>query len=279
MPTATFFLSTGRCGTQWLTEALQQALGERARVEHEPLHNDYAPRRMLGLSNPSLVGGRGARRMTDHVATIERTLETHDYIETGHPCWGALPWLIQRYHGRVRVVHLVRHPIPTACSWLSHRAFMPPLLPHIPEKELVTPMDPGVTFPEYRDRWATMSPYEKCLYYWAEVNALGLRLEREAGIPWLRITYEELFNPAAKAWPRLSEFVGAPAAAAQAVDRAQRVDQHRSVLETPPDVSQIAAHPRIVALAEEFGYDAGKDSRAEGQRTGRPSAGEPGRGS
>jgi hypothetical protein len=36
-----------------------------------------------------------------------------------------------------------------------------------------------VLFPGYRELWRTLAPYEKALYYWAEVNAFGLRLQRE----------------------------------------------------------------------------------------------------
>ena len=255
MGSATFFLSTGRCGTQWITEALRVALGDKATVEHEPLHNDYAPRRMLGANDPAIVGGRAGRRIQEHAARIEEILASRDYIETGHPAWGALPWLIRRFQGRIRVVHLVRHPAPTARSWLSHQAFVPPLLPHLPVKELVAPTDAGVAFPEYAGSWAQLSPYEKCLYYWAEVNALGLRLEREAGVPWLQVTYEALFDPSSAALSQLMDFVGAPAAAAETIDRNQRIDQHRFAIETQPDVSRIVAHPRIIALAEALGYE------------------------
>ncbi len=255
MRTATFFLSTGRCGTQWITEALRAALGDKAVVEHEPLHNDYAPRRMLGANDPAAVGGRSARRMQEHAARIDEILASRDYIETGHPAWGALPWLLRRFEGRLRIVHLLRHPIPTARSWLSHQAFVPPLLPHLPVKELALPTDAGVAFPEYAAQWSQLTPYEKCLYYWAEVNALGLRLERQAGVPWLRVTYEALFEPGSAELSRLFDFVGAPATAANGVDRTQRVDRHRFVVEVQPEIERITAHPQIVALAEAFGYD------------------------
>lgn len=255
---ATFVLSTGRCGTQWLTEALRAALGDRARVEHEPLHNDYAPRRMLGTSDPATVGGRSARRMLEHAAAIEKELATRDYIETGHPSWGALPWLLQRFAGRVRVIHLVRHPVPTACSWLSHRAFVPPPLPVLPGKELIAPTDAGVAFAEYRDAWAGLSPYEKCLYYWAEVNALGLRLETEAHVPWLRITYETLFDPAASTLRQILSFLDVPVDMAATFDRQENIDQHHFAIESWPDLSAIARHPRIIHVAQQLGYDVTK---------------------
>ncbi len=258
MHRATFVLSTGRCGTQWLTQTFAKAFGDRMRVEHEPLHNDYAPRRMLGVNDPTLLDPRSALRVMKHVEEIERTLETRGYFETGHPCWSSVPWLMRRFDGRIRVVHLVRHPVPTACSWVSHGAFVPPLLPHLPVKELVSPFDAGASFPEYREVWATLSPFERSLVYWAEVQALGVRLERAGGLPWLRLRYEDLFDPASDALARLVAFVGLPAEAVHALDRGEQVDRHRFVLAKWPELERVVRHTRVVELATELGYRAGE---------------------
>lgn len=254
-PTATFFLSTGRCGTQWLTEALARVLAGRARVEHEPLHLRYAPRRMLGAGDPAALEPRLARPILEHATAIERELATRDYVETGHPCWSSVPWLARRFSGRVRVVHLVRHPVTTACSWVSHGAFVPPLLPHQPVKELISPADAGAAFPEYAAVWTELTPFEKSLVYWAEVHAFALRIERSIGVPWLRLRYEELFGAEPTPRARLAAFLGAAAEEA-AFDRDERVDAYHFPLDRWPEPERIAGHPRIVALAAELGYQA-----------------------
>ncbi len=253
---ATFVLSTGRCGTQWLTTALAAVVGADARVEHEPLHDRYAARRMLGVREPAELGEKTAAPILAHGTTIERELAWRDYIETGHPCWSSIPWLARRLAGQVRVVHLVRHPVPTACSWLSHGAFVPPLLPHMPVKEFIAPTDAGVSFPEYRESWAGLAPVEKALVYWAEVNAFALRQERELGVPWLRIHYEALFDPASEALARLVAFLGLPAGAEQSIDRGERVDRYHYGLAGWPEPERIARHPRVIAMAEALGYRA-----------------------
>lgn len=263
MPFATFVLSTGRCGTQWLATALAAAAGGRARVEHEPLHNDYAPRRMLGLHEPAKLDARRAGKVLAHVAGIERELAARDYVETGHPCWSSLPWLAARFAGRVRVVHLVRHPVPTACSWVSHGAFVPPLLPHLPAKEFISPLDAGVSFPEYGAGWAELAPVEKCLVYWAEVNAFGLRLEQAGGMPWLRVRYEELFDARSDTLARLVAFLGWPAETLARIDRGEQVDRHRFALTQWPEPERIARHPPVIALAESLGYRAEEFSPAQ----------------
>jgi hypothetical protein len=248
MGNALFVLSTGRCGTQWLADVLAQALRGRAEVQHEPLGDDYAPREMLGAGahpEPDLADFIG-----EHVRDIEETLATRDYVECGHPLWSSLPYLLRRFAGRARVVHLVRHPVPVAFSWLTMSAYTPPFASHVPERVLLSPFDAGVQFPAFRERWPSMSPYEKALFYWAEVNALGLRLEREAGVPWLRVRFEDIVRGDALA--RLVEFAGGDPAAP--VSRGV-VDKFVYLTECWADPRLIERHPEVVALARELGYD------------------------
>lgn len=253
-------LSTGRCGTQWLASAVAAVAGECMRVEHEPLHDRYAARRMLGVRNPAELGENTAAPILAHAAAIERELAQRGYFETGHPCWSSLPWLSRRLAGRLRIVHLVRHPVPTACSWLSHGAFVPPLLPHLRPKEFITPTDAGVSFPEYRDVWPELKPMEKALVYWAEVNAFALRQERELGVPWLRIHYEDMFDPASNALTQLVKFIGLPAGAEENIARGEHVDRYCYRLADWPEPERVVRHPRVVEIADRLGYHAAEFS-------------------
>jgi len=102
------------------------------------------------------------------VTKFEEILKEKSYIECGWPAWGAIPYLIERFKGRIKIVHLIRNPIPVAYSWLSHGAFCPPLIQGIPffkEKILASPYDEGSSFPGYRDKWKEMNPFEKSLFF------------------------------------------------------------------------------------------------------------------
>lgn len=247
MHQATFVLSTGRCGTQWLAEAFGQTFGERVRVEHEPLHLGYRPReRLAGATPPDAV--------LRHLDAVEAELQHRPYLECGHPCWSALPWIAQRLRGRVRVIHLVRHPLPTALSWLTHQAYQPPLLPHLQEKVLLSPFDEGVRFPAYRGCWPGLTPFEKCLYYWLEVNALALALQGESGLPWLRLRFEDLF--AAEGLERLLDFLGLPSDARLEALRGQRIDRYHGMLAASEPLAALAQHPEVIGLAHALGYAA-----------------------
>src|SRR4051812_22150854 len=97
---ATFFLSTGRCGTQWLAANLAREYGEAVRLAHEPLQLEYEPRRMLG---PGAEPSAAARA---HLEQVRRTLAERPYVECGHPCWSTLPWIAATLGDQVQIVHL-----------------------------------------------------------------------------------------------------------------------------------------------------------------------------
>lgn len=250
---AVFVLSTGRCGTQWLAEHLSHAYSDRFQVEHEPLHNFYNSRRNLLAYTLADLEPEAAEVILPHVESIETCLAQRGYLECGHPCWSAIPALVDRFRGRVRVIHLVRHPLPTSFSWLTHRAYEPPFFPYLPMKTLLSPFDPGVCLPEYREGWEELTPFEKCLYYWAEVNLFGLAQKDALGVPWLQVTYEDLFF--ADGLERLLAFLDLPLADSLIAARAESVDRFRFTTTTTPDLKALGHHPRIIETARAFGYD------------------------
>jgi hypothetical protein len=251
MNAALFVLSTGRCGTQWLAAVLRRACGGRAAVEHEPLGDDYAPRLMLGARDPATLSPDAAEPILEHAAGIESILESRAYVECGHPSWSTIPWLLRRFAGRIRVLHLVRHPVPTAWSWVTERAYCPPLAPHLRERVLLSPFDAGVRFTSYRARWPSLNPYEKALFYWAEVNAFGLCAAESAGVPWMRVRFEDLAE--GDALPRVLAFAGCED---PEIARPDPVDEFRFLSDFWCDPGMIAAHADVVEVARAMGYDA-----------------------
>ena len=247
---ALFVISTGRCGTQWLADVLARRLGDRAVVAHEPLDHDYAPREMLGAGDPERLDPDLAEPILDHVEFIDEVLKSKPYIECGHPSWSSIPYLLRRFEGRAKVVHLTRHPVPTALSWLTHLAYCPPAAPHLSEKVLLSPFDEGVRFSSYRQRWGEMTPYEKALFYWLEVNALACELPDA-----LRIRYEELHEPGTI--DRILAFAGLDPAEGEddSTAPARVVDRFRYMTPFWFDPRLIERHEEVVRLATRMSYD------------------------
>ncbi len=259
MNAATFVLSTGRCGTQWLAKNLIDHYADLLAVTHEPYKHDYLPRRLLGIDDPARWPTIAL--LDRHVAAIEQDLESKPYIECGWPCYGPLPYFARRLSGRVRVVHLVRHPVPTAASLLTHLLYHP-RRGRLTGQALPMPCDAGVAMPEYHVRWAALSRFEKCLYFWAEINLLGLRLERQLGVPWLRLRSEDLFD--GDGLDRLLAFIGLPRREPIYAARPRPYDGHAqgTRVEFEAGLDALGDHPRIVALARTLGYDAFDFDRA-----------------
>lgn len=264
MHQALFVISTGRCGTQWLTQTLRSFCGEAAEVSHEPLGSAYASRKMLGARDPAQLDRATAAPILAHVAGIEEILQHRSYIECGHPLWSSLPYLLQNFSGRVRVVHLVRHPVPTALSWVAQQAYCPPLAAHLSIKQPLSPFDEGIRFTSYRAHWSDLSPYEKALFYWLEVNWFALRLQEQTGEPWLHIRFEELFRTTTL--EGLLGFSGIEANIGGRTLLPPPLDDHPCLLGLWSDPALIARHPDVIELASALDYDAMSFDTAELQR-------------
>lgn len=250
---AAFILSTGRCGTQWIAQSIGNAYADHVSVEHEPLHDRYDARKMLANRASSTVPPTLTQRVQTHLDGIQRELETRSYLECGHPCWSSIPYLAERFAGRIRIIHLIRHPVFTSYSWLTHGAYQPPLAPHLREKVLLSPHDEGVRFPEYARLWAELSPFEKCLYYWAEVHAFALDLQTRLDARWLRLKYEDVFG--GDGIQQLLSFLELPAREVVFEQRTTHVDQFRYLTGAWQDWRLVRKHPHVVRVASQLGYD------------------------
>jgi hypothetical protein len=76
-PLVVAFLSSGRCGTQWLAGGLQE-LYPGLDVEHEPIGPLYSPRRYFRrYADPEAI--LGVPEVAEHLARIE--LSTRPHVE------------------------------------------------------------------------------------------------------------------------------------------------------------------------------------------------------
>lgn len=246
------FLSTGRCGTQWIASTLAE-LHPQVEVEHEPIGPLYAPRRYFRryddaesiLEEPAVAS---------HLERIARS--GRPYVETGWPLFPALPLMARRFSDRLRVVHLTRHPVPSALSHMVHKSYA-----GSPRDDAYTrwatlgPTDDRVFDPECAEYWDRLTPYEKCLFWWTEVHRFGLELERRlAGTPFLRVKSEAVLAGDRAALARLLEFMDLPWGE-RWIERAHRVvDRWHHRTEEWVDPLQIHRHRGAVAVAQRLGY-------------------------
>ncbi|HYZ28849.1 MAG TPA: hypothetical protein VE570_07320 [Thermoleophilaceae bacterium] len=251
MPTVV--LSTGRCGTQWLTETLRELYGDMVRVEHEPLGALYSPRRFFrSYAQPEAVLKMPeVRAHVDAIAACNRP-----YIETGWPLFAALPLFAARFGAELRVIHLTRHPVPSALSHMVHNSFAGSDRED-PYTRLATlgPSDPRVFQPEYADRWDDLTPYEKCLFWVTEVGLFGLEFEAlYPEIPFLRVQSERMLAGDRTTLTGLCEHMELGWDERWAERTRTRVDQWHHHTDAEVDPLLIERHPRALATAERLGY-------------------------
>lgn len=249
----TFILSTGRCGTQWLATQFGNHYGDLLKVEHEPQAYDSFSNRVPADGNGWLVETGNDEVFQAHLERIEETSLRTSYLECGFPAWKVIAKVTERFQATARIVHLTRHPVPTAYSWMSKGAYVPPLLPHMTEREMTTPFLDGVRHPDYRDRWKQMTPYEKNLYNWLELNACALDYETICPLPWLRLGYEELFF--GNGLVKLIDFLDLPMRQSMRESLQEQVDRYRALPVFTDDPALIHAHEDVCAMAGRLGYD------------------------
>jgi hypothetical protein len=250
----TMVLSTGRCGTQWLTQTIADLYGGEVRVEHEPVGPLYSPRRFFrSYADPGAV-----LAVPEVRAHVERVGATSDrpYVETGWPLFAALPLYASMFGSELRVIHLTRHPVPSALSHLAHSSYAgSPRDDAYTRLATLGPSDPRVFQPGYAARWGELTPYEKCLFWVTEVGMFGLEFEeRFPSVPFLRLKSERMLDGDRETLSALVEHIGL-AWDDRWIERTElRVDRwnHRTDIDVDP--LAIERHPAALATAERLGY-------------------------
>ena len=84
-----------------------------------------------------------------------------------------VPALYEMLGDHLRVLVLHRHPVSVAAS----HAIKGHYTKNRSQAWAISPMHNRVKFPEFQDRWSTMSPFEKCLYRWLEITESGFEID------------------------------------------------------------------------------------------------------
>jgi hypothetical protein len=252
-PEVVAFLSTGRCGTQWLASGFGTNHPE-LEVEHEPIGALYKPRRYFRrYEDPAAMLAEPEIR--NHFARLEAT--SRPYVETGWPMFAALPLFAQRFPNQLRVVHVTRHPVPCAISHLSHQSYAGSWRRSpITRWGTLGPTDRNVFHPEYASRWKELSPYEKCLFFWTEVNLYGLEFpKRFPSVPFLRVRSEDLLAGDRSALEQMLNFLDLPWTDGWLEHTGKSVDKWHFHTDQEMDPTEVLRHQSTLHTAQEFGYD------------------------
>lgn len=195
--------------------------------------------------------------IASHIDKLD-SVGTRIYVETGWPCYAAIPLFVKLFGSRVGVIQLVRHPVPTAMSLLTHDFYWEGSPSRYVKQGALDPFSCPVIQVEYAERWGLMSPYEKCLFWWSEINLYAEELRSlYADVPWLRVRFEDLVTNTADASDVLSSFLAIPTGSQMTAEDQARVDTRRHRIARIPEWRSIYKHERITELARTYGYEVG----------------------
>jgi hypothetical protein len=124
------------------------------------------------------------RRHLQHVAEV---LESgRAYVETGWPVFSWVPYFHDKYGDRLKLVHLMRHPVYFACSLATHEYYQPDLKNGgFNRYAELSPADKGIIHKGYAAVWKGLSAHEMCLFSMAG-NPYLCRLSYRKLIPQFR---------------------------------------------------------------------------------------------
>ncbi len=91
------------------------------------------------------------------------------------------------------------------------------------------------------------------LCFWAEIQALGLRLEHELRVPWLRLKSEDLFTN--DGLDSLLDFLELPRRESIYTALGQTIDLYHVRTNVQFDIDVIMEHPHVLAVSKTLGYD------------------------
>lgn len=251
---AVFFISSGRSGTQWLCDVLGRVYSDLAVVMHEPLTRAYWPKRYLRHSK-NYQTSPYFDELEHHLRYIETVLENRTYIETGWPCFPALPLLEERIGGRFKVVQLLRNPVTAAASLVTHQYYSPNLATEVVLHGQLEPFDSGTRLNGWAKQWGSLSRFEKCLFHWAEIHTYAEEFRQKIEPNrFLRIRSEDIFEGQEKNLRELTDFLEFPYRPDFLMSIANRVDKYRGKTKDAIDWKEIYNHEDVVRLAKLYGY-------------------------
>ncbi len=202
-PTATFFLSPGRCGTQWITKNLYFNYNQEIDVGaatsfvegtvelppriHEPISTHYNSG-LYYRNYDDLDSIFNDLRIKENFDRIESILnKNRSYVEVGWPCFGAIPAFIEKLEN-VKIVILIRHPVRYAISIAAHNFFK-----NINDIRVPNLINSNILNKDYD--WNNMIFYERALWFWLELYSYSQELrEKYPNISFFEVKSEDLFN-------------------------------------------------------------------------------------
>lgn len=175
-------------------------------------------------------------------------------VDFGWTMRSLVPYFYDQLGNQLRVLFIHRHPVEVAASFKLIGSYSI----YNSSTWAITPNHPQAMFPQFSDRWTLMSAFERCLYYWLEVNASAIELsEKLPGLDIMTLSSTDLFQ-SDEVLDDVVRFTGFDCYRRPLEKSLDRNRREVFLLERRPikeEWREYLRHPEIVEFAEGLGYD------------------------
>lgn len=186
-------ISTGRCGTTFLEKSFKLNFGSNDNwISHEYLKQNITNvGRYHRCYTSDCWNEMECLPIQDLVRNWIEISKVGPVVDFGWTMRSLIPYLYEKIGSQLRVLFIHRHPIEVAASFKligSYSIYNSP-------QWAITPWHPRAMYPQYQNAWASMTPFDKCLYLWLEVNSFALEISRRyPDMHFLEIKSSDLFK-------------------------------------------------------------------------------------
>lgn len=191
----TLVVNAGRSGSTHLAHLLQRNYGTECFVMHEdiPVYITKPRLHNRAYSEEQFQSVMDDARLSARLREWETKLADKPIIETGWTAYHLCPVLSRLFGDRFRVVVLHRDPVSFAFSRANMGNYHSKTF-YGPDHE-VSPFDHRSLVPEYKELWATMNHFEKCMFWWFTVYKEADEFRaKDPNVPSLAVSSHSLFS-------------------------------------------------------------------------------------
>jgi len=253
-----YVISTGRCGTQWLDLNLREIYSDKVLVYHEPLSFGSGVPYPLQSYYRQFNKTDVADRVINHYkeGAKQALSEGRHYVETGYPAITLIPYFVERFGDQLKLIHLYRNPVDVGSSFSRARFYHSQSASGFEKQTFLQAVDEiDVINTSWKTNWHHLSPYEKVLFHWLEMNHYALEIrDKYSTIPFFPTKTENMFGNRDELM-KLIEYMELPWREKMWEETNRKRDGVKWSISRATNLDAIFKHPDVLLLATKLGYD------------------------
>lgn len=261
-------ISTGRCGTSFLADTFKETYHDHTSwISHEYLRSDVThPAAFFRCYSPACHKKMANSTIDQLLLEWGRAAQRGPVVDFGWNMRSLVPYFSAMLGDQLRTLFIHRHPVFTAASMEINGFYSIYKSP----SNMLEPSHPRALHPQFGTRWASMTPFEKCLYNWLETNSYAIEVsKRFPAMRFLEVRSRNVFR-SDEELARIARFAGFPNPTEGFCRSTKKNPADIVSLESRPiknEWRRYRRHPEVIELAVQMGYN--MDEEFIGQSIGK----------